>query len=60
MPRPRFKLTPLNMIKTKVFLQIKKKGLLKDPQSTKTPLDRMGKSKYYHFHYDYSHNTKDY
>lgn len=58
-PHSRSKLTPLNMTRTEIFLQIKENEFLKDPLLMRTPLERRDKLKYYHFHGDYGYNTKE-
>ncbi|URE23743.1 Retrotransposon protein [Musa troglodytarum] len=48
---------PLNASRIEIFLQIQEKGLLREPNPVKaTNKDR---SKYYRFHRDYGHDTKD-
>ncbi|RRT40083.1 hypothetical protein B296_00037488 [Ensete ventricosum] len=49
----------LNSTWTKIFLQIKAKGLFRTPNSLKGPRELQDCAKYYRFHRDYGPDTED-
>ncbi|RWW72526.1 hypothetical protein BHE74_00019661 [Ensete ventricosum] len=59
LPCPRTGPIPLNMTRTKIFLQIREKGFLKEPITMKTPKELRDKLRYYHFHRDYDHDNEE-
>ncbi|RZR88433.1 hypothetical protein BHM03_00016013 [Ensete ventricosum] len=54
---PRLPNAPLNSTRTEIFLQIWEKGLLKAPNPMRT--QGRDRGRYYRFHYDYEHDTKE-
>ncbi|RRT50751.1 hypothetical protein B296_00013493 [Ensete ventricosum] len=50
---------PLNSTRTEIFFQIREKGLLKAPNLMKSHSESRNKRRYYHFHRDYGHDTKE-
>ena len=40
-------------------MEIEKENFLEKPQSTRTPPTKRSKNKYYRYHRDHGHNTKD-
>ncbi|CAD5168526.1 unnamed protein product [Musa acuminata subsp. malaccensis] len=57
-PLPRTLPLPLNTSSTEIFLQIREKGLLRQPNPLKTT--HKDRSKYCKFHWDYNHDMEDY
>ncbi|RWW36791.1 hypothetical protein BHE74_00058158 [Ensete ventricosum] len=49
----------LNSTRTEIFFQIQEKGLLKAPNPMKSHSERRNKRRYYHFHREYGHDTKE-
>ncbi|RZR97584.1 hypothetical protein BHM03_00026810 [Ensete ventricosum] len=57
MPRPPN--VSLNSTRTEIFLQIREKGLLKNPNPLRSRDKDRDRRRYYRFHCDYRHNTKE-
>ncbi|RWV77491.1 hypothetical protein GW17_00061666 [Ensete ventricosum] len=56
---PRLPNTPLSSTRTKIFLQIREKGVLKAPNPMRTRPEEHDRGCYYHFHRDYGHDTEE-
>ncbi|RWW12327.1 hypothetical protein GW17_00024011 [Ensete ventricosum] len=56
---PRPPSPPLNSTRTKIFLQIKEKGLLRTPNPLKGPRELWDRAKYCQFYRDYGHDMED-
>ncbi|RZS28250.1 hypothetical protein BHM03_00061820 [Ensete ventricosum] len=50
---------PLNSTRTEIFFQIRERGLLKAPSPMKSHPERCDKRRYYRFHREYIHDTKE-
>lgn len=59
LPLPRPPLLPLSSSRTKIFLHIRERGLLRAPNPMKTPCELKDRSKNYRFHHDYDHDTEE-
>ncbi|RRT43966.1 hypothetical protein B296_00024692 [Ensete ventricosum] len=56
---PRTPNVSLNFTRTEIFLQIREKGLLKTPNPLRSRAEDRDRRRYYRFHHDYGHNTKE-
>ncbi|RWW64753.1 hypothetical protein BHE74_00027981 [Ensete ventricosum] len=57
LPRP--PLIPLNSTRTKIFLQIREKGLLRPPNPIKMCPKGRDRRRYCHFHQEHGYDTKE-
>ncbi|RWW41125.1 hypothetical protein BHE74_00053408, partial [Ensete ventricosum] len=51
--------TPLNSMRTEIFLQIRGKGLVAPPNRIKTRPEERDRGRYYRFHCEYDHDTEE-
>ncbi|RRT46910.1 hypothetical protein B296_00033753 [Ensete ventricosum] len=52
-------LIPLNSTRTKIFLQIRERELMKTPNPMKTCFERRDKRRYCHFHKEHDHDMEE-
>ncbi|RWW00177.1 hypothetical protein GW17_00036870 [Ensete ventricosum] len=57
---PRLPNTPLNSTRIEIFLHIREKELLKAPNPMRTQFEECDRGRYYCFHRNYGHDTKEF